>query len=140
MDDNRTKRVDPLKGLSELLEDELLKAGGKELEEIARAWGVDPAASAEVVDSAFKEALRMHNQAKLREAKRVGELEISKLAGNVDDLPRDREQLIAMLASKLTAMRQKDPGGVTIQHRDLEELNEDGLRSLLKHLSAIDSA
>lgn len=140
MDDNRAKRVNPLKGLSELLEEELLKASGKELEDIAREWGVDPAASAEVVDSAFKEALRMHNQARLREAKRLAEQEVSKLSGNADDLPSDREQLVAMLAAKLTAMRQKDPGGVTIQHRDLEELNEDGLRSLLKHLSAIDSA
>ena len=140
MDDNRAKRVNPLEGLSELLEEELLKASGKELEDIAREWGVDPTASAEAVDAAFKEALRMHNQAKLREAKRLAEQEVSKLSGNVDDLPRDREQLVAMLAAKLTAMRQKDPGGVTIQHRDLEELNEDGLRSLLKHLSAIDNA
>jgi hypothetical protein len=140
MDDNRAKRVNPLEGLSELLEEELLKASGKDLEDIAREWGVDPAASAEAVDAAFKEALRMHNQAKLREAKRLAEREVSKLSGNVDDLPRDREQLVAMLAAKLTAMRQKDPGGVTIQHRDLEELNEDGLRSLLKHLSAIDNA
>ena len=139
MDDNRAKRVNPLEGLSELLEEELLKASGKELEDIAREWGVDPAASAEAVDAAFKEALRMHNQAKLREAKRLAEQEVSKLSGNVD-LPRDREQLVTLLAAKLTAMRQKDPGGVTIQHRDLEELNEDGLRSLLKHLSAIDNA
>ena len=140
MDDNRAKRVNPLEGLSELLEEELLKASGKELEDIAREWGVDPAASAEAVDATFKEALRMQNQAKLREAKRLAEQEVSKLSGNVDDLPRDREQLVAMLAAKLTAMRQRDPGGVTIQHRDLEELNEDGLRSLLKHLSAIDNA
>ena len=140
MDDNQAKRVNPLEGLSELLEEELLKASGKELEGIAREWGVDPAASAEAVDAAFKEALRMQNQAKLREAKRLAEQEVSKLSGNVDDLPRDREQLVTMLAAKLTAMRQKDPGGVTIQHRDLEELNEDGLRSLLKHLSTIDNA
>ena len=140
MDDNQTKRVNPLKGLSELLGDELLEASGKELEDIAREWGVDPAGSAEAVDGAFKEALRMHNQAKLREAKRLAEEEVSKLSANVDDLPRDRERLTAMLEAKLTAMRQKDPGGVTIQHRDLEELNEEGLRSLLKHLSAIDNA
>lgn len=140
MDDNRAKRVNPLEGLSKLLEEELLRASGKDLEDIAREWGVDPVASAEAVDAAFKEALRMQNQAKLREAKRLAEQEVSKLSGNVDDLPRDREHLVAMLAAKLTAMRQKDPGGVTIQHRDLEELNEDGLRSLLKHLSAIDNA
>jgi hypothetical protein len=140
MDDNRAKRVNPLKGLSELLEEELLQASGKELEDIAREWGVDPAASSDLVDSTFREALRQHNQAKLREAKRLAEQEVSKVSGNVDDLPRDREQLIALLAARLTSMRQKDPGGVTIQHRDLEELNEDSLRSLLKHLSAIDNA
>ncbi|PWT71112.1 MAG: hypothetical protein C5B46_08710 [Proteobacteria bacterium] len=140
MADNRTKRVNPLKGLSALLEDELLKASGKELEDIAREWGVDPAASPEAVDSAFKKALRMHSQARLREAKRVGEQEISRLSSSAGDLPRDRELLIAMLADKLRAMGQKDPGGVTMQHRDLEELNEDGLRSLLKHLSALDNA
>ena len=140
MDDNRPKRLNPLKGLSELLEEELLNASGKELEEIAREWGVDPGASGDVVDSSFKEALRMHNQAKLREAKRLGQEEISRLSRNFDDLPRDREQLIALLTVKLTTMRQNDPGGVTIQHRDLEELTEDSLRSLLKHLSAIDGA
>lgn len=140
MDNNQTKRVNPLDRLSELLEEELLKAKGKELEEIAREWGVDPAASADAVDSAFKEALRMHNQAKLREAKRIGEQEISKLSAGSEDLPRDREQLIALLTAKLTTMRQNDPGGVTIQHRDLEELTEDSLRSLLKHLSAINGA
>lgn len=139
MNDNRAKRVNPLDRLSELLEEELLKASGKELEEIAREWGVDPAASADAVDSAFKEALRMHNQAKLREAKRIGEEEISKLSASSDELPHDREQLIALLTARLTTMRQNDPGGVTIQHRDLEELTEDSLRSLLKHLSAIDS-
>src|SRR5690242_17763760 len=52
MDDNRAKRVNPLEGLSELLQEELLKASGKELEDIAREWGVDPAASAEAVDAA----------------------------------------------------------------------------------------
>jgi hypothetical protein len=139
MDDNQAKRVNPLEGLSDLLEEELLKASDKELEGIAREWGVDPAASAEVVDSAFKEALRMHNQAKLREAKRVGVEEMSRRARNLTDLPRDREQLIAMLTSKLTGMRETDPGAVTIQHRDLEELNEDGLRSLLRDLFAIDN-
>lgn len=140
MDDNRAKPGNPLKGLSELMAEELLKASGKDLEEIAREWGIDPAASADVVDSSFKEALRMHNQAKLREAKRLAEQEVSKLSGNVDDLPRDREQLVALLTARLTTMRQRDPGGVTIQHRDLEALNEDGLRSLLKHLAAIDNA
>ena len=140
MDDNRAKRVNPLKGLSELIGEDLLKASGKELEDIAREWGVNPAGSSEAVDAAFKEGLRMHNQAKMREAKRLAELEVSKLSGGVDDLPHDREQLVALLAARLTVMRQRDPGGVTIQHRDLEELNEDGLRSLLKHLAAIDSA
>jgi hypothetical protein len=137
MDDNQMKRLNLLKGLSELLGEELLKASGKELEEIAREWGVDPAASAEVVDSSFKEALRTHNQAKLREAKRLGYEEIAKRSRNFDDLPRDREELISMLTAKLTAMRQNDPGAVTIQHRDLDELKEDGLRSLLRDLSAI---
>ena len=132
------KRANPLDRLSDLLEEELLQASGNELEDIAREWGVDPAMSAEAVDSAFKEALRMHNQAKMQEAKRIRDIEVSRLASIVENLPKDRNELLALLDARLAAMRRDDPTRVTIQHRNLEELTEDGLRSLLRDLSAVD--
>ena len=139
MDDNRLKQSGPLDRISELLEDELVQATGIELEEIARRWGIDPAKSVEAVDSAFKEALRQHNKAKLRAALSVRDAEIAKLATIQQDLPKDRDSLVALLTARLVAMRQDDPSRVTIQHRNLGEFTEDDLRGLLRDLCAVDN-
>jgi hypothetical protein len=139
MGENRVKRANPLDRLSELLEDELLQATGEDLHEIAREWSVDPSKSAEAVDTAFKVALRRQKQAKLHEAKRVRDLEISKLAAVQQSLPTDRDQLIAMLSDRLATLRQGEQNRITVQHRSLRELTDDDLRGLLRDLAAVDN-
>lgn len=138
MTDNRQKRENPMNRLSDVLEEHLLQASDQELEEIAREWGVEPAKAIENVEAAFKDALRAQKQARLSEAKALHQVEIAKLEAVGNDLPQDRDQLLALLEAKLAEMRRDNPTRVTIQHRNLEALTEEGLRSLLKHLSMVD--
>lgn len=132
------KRENPLNRLSDLLEEHLLQASDQELDEIAREWGVDPEKGIESVDAAFRESIRSENQARMAEAKALRQREIAKLQELESELPRDRGQLLALLEAKLQNMRKDSASRVTILHRNLEELTEEGLCSLLRQLSALD--
>lgn len=124
--------------LSELLADELMSLTGRDLEDAARAWGVDPVASADRIDDVFGAAVKSQNQEKLRAAKASRDKAVAQLSsgGSVDR--GDREALIGILTERLADLRRDNPGNVTIQHRNLTELSDADLHSLLTQLSALE--
>ena len=124
--------------LSELLAEELMSLSGRELQEAARAWGVDPATSAERVDEAFRSATKSRNQERLRAAKAAHAKVVEKLSAAKSAASGNRDALIEALSERLADLRRNNPTGVTIQHRNLCELSEADLVSLLGQLSALE--
>ena len=124
--------------LSELLADELLSLTGRDLEDAARAWGVDPAASADRIDNIFRSAVKSQHQEKLRAARASRDKAVAQLSSRWSVDHGDREALILTLTERLADLRRDNPGSVTIQHRNLTELSDADLFSLLAQLSALE--
>ena len=137
MTTEQPKRGNPLNRLSDLLEEHLLHASDEEVEEIAREWGLDPEKAVESVDAAFDSALLSEKRARIEAAKAQRQVEIARLQALEDEFPGNRAHLLSLLEAKLQLLRKDNPSRVTIQHRNLQEMTEDALRSLLKQLSVI---
>lgn len=119
--------------LFELLEDELLSASSEGLDEIAREWGVDPTVAAIEVDDAIEHSLKHITNTKLEEARKLREQELAKL-GKVAPSPCSRDELLAAVSACMKEFKQ---GQATLQHRDLSELSESALRTMLQQLQAL---
>jgi len=124
--------------LSELLADELMSLTGHDLEDAARAWGVDPVSSAERMDDIFRAAVKSLNQEKLRVARASRDKVVAQLSTKSSVDCCDREALIGTLTERLADLRRDNSSNVTIQHRNLTELSDADLRSLLAQLSALE--
>lgn len=134
----RNEQAQATDRLSELLAEELTSLTGRELEEAARAWGVDPSKSADHVDDAFRAAIKLRNQERLRAAKQSRNREVEKLSSTKPSTCVDRAALLATLTERLEELQRDNANRVTIQHRNLTELSDGDLVSLLGQLSALE--
>jgi hypothetical protein len=124
---------DKTERLYELLEDELLSASSEELDQIAREWGLEGEGAAADVDMAFEGALKELSTSKLDQARRAREEELAKLS-QVSASTSSRDDLLVAIAA---CLKDLEPKQVTLQHRDLSELSESALRTMLQQLEAL---
>jgi hypothetical protein len=137
MSNDPTKSAAALERIFDLIEDELMRTSGRDLDEMVESWGVDPSRSKQSIEAAFKAALRSQNKQRLADAKRAAEVEVAKLHGAAGSMPGTREDLLNKIASLLADRRATDPKSVTLGHRNLSEYTEEDLRSLLNQLSTL---
>ena len=101
----------------------------------AREEGRDPQETAIRVRAILKNALKAHQQAKLREAeerykKRV--IEIYEMQRALPQRPEGRRALLSTVFTKIPEMRS---ALLTAQHREFETLTDDDVTSCLKQLA-----
>ncbi len=119
MSNNPTNSATALERIFDLIEDELLRASGEELDDMARAWGVDSSRATDVVGTAFKGALQVSNRNRLRDARKQAEVEVGRLRATASDAPGTREELVARITTLLAARNARNPS-LLIQLTTLE--------------------
>ncbi len=134
----KLNRVQATEHLSQLLAEELTSISGRELEELARAWGIDPTESAKRVDAAFDAASKCRARARLDEAKRARERELANFSCAQRFAGMNRDTLLDKLTERLDELQRNNASRVTIQHRNLSELSDCDLVSLLGQLAELD--
>ncbi|MEE8523537.1 MAG: hypothetical protein V3T72_06365 [Thermoanaerobaculia bacterium] len=132
----KTDPEEKLERLAAGIVDTIFEMSDEEILEQARAAGKDPEATAERVRGVMMDAVKKHRKQRLTRARERYEAKRDTIEASEVELPTT----VAGRLRLLTSILRQQPGlgsMVTVQHRQLRDLPDEDVISLLRQLAAL---
>jgi hypothetical protein len=136
MSDKTKNGAERLGGILDGLAEYIQNAPGDELLEDARNEGRDPAQTAVRVKGFLRQAVKSHQQKKLKKAEEDYEREVAEIKSRDIRLPQSAERRRSLLAA-IFARQPQLKVAFTFQNRDFSELTDEDISNHLRKLALL---